>query len=720
MAGVSLIYFVYQDSGMLQSGLLRASLVMVPAITSTYVNHAVATEPVNIDEVVITATREEKKSTDIPGDIDLISQREIAITAPAHPSEILNRSAGVHINHLGGEGHMTAIRQPITTKGVYLFLEDGLPTRPTGFFNHNALYEVNVPQAENIEVTKGPGSALYGSEAIGGIVNVFTRPAPHQAEAMLNPEVGAHGWSRLLVSGGAPINEDLGYRIDVNLTDAKGYRDDSAYSRYATTARFDGFWGDYTSYKTILSYSEIDQSGVSSLEENDYFNQPRKNLFQERVGARKVNALRLSTEFSHEPSDEALLTLTPFFRHNEMQLMPSWMVTYDPNERDYRFTSFGFLSKYRFNLSDYAAQWIIGLDFDYTPSRYIENEVAMQQSGEFYTGYQRSGNKHYDFDADQTSVSPYIHSEWKADEHWLISAGLRYDYFNIHYDDRLSTIPDARHRRPPSQSLSFDQFSPKLGAVYKINMENSAFVNMHQAFRAPSVNQLFRSGSAADTEKLQPVKAHSVEVGIKGRVADRWRYGLTAYAMRIKDDIVNVIDGSDRKSVNAGATEHRGIELSLGGELTKRLHTELAFSVTKQEYKKFSYVFSCFPPTCVPPVSETRDFGGYDVGKAPKTTGNLSLSYRPAILPNSEFEAEYVHFGEYYTDETNTTKYDGHDLVNLRANVQLGRQVATYARVLNIGDVRYSTYTSNQVGDPDISYRPGLPRSLFVGFRICL
>jgi iron complex outermembrane recepter protein len=69
------------------------------------------------------------------------------------------------------------VRQ-ITTKPLYLFLEDGIPTRATGFFNHNALYEVNIPQSGGIEVLKGPGTALYGSDAIGGIVNVLSRPAP--------------------------------------------------------------------------------------------------------------------------------------------------------------------------------------------------------------------------------------------------------------------------------------------------------------------------------------------------------------------------------------------------------------------------------------------------------------------------------------------------------------------------------------------------------------
>lgn len=53
----------------------------------------------------------------------------------------------MHVSDLSGEGHSMAIRQPITTKPMYLYLEDGIPTRATGFFNHNALYEVNIPQS---------------------------------------------------------------------------------------------------------------------------------------------------------------------------------------------------------------------------------------------------------------------------------------------------------------------------------------------------------------------------------------------------------------------------------------------------------------------------------------------------------------------------------------------------------------------------------------------
>jgi outer membrane cobalamin receptor len=122
-----------------------------------------------LDEVTVTGTREGQLLSETPASVKVISGATLRQDKPSHPSQVLGQSPGVWVNVTGGEGHMTAIRQPLTTNPVYLYLEDGIPTRSTGFFNHNALYEINVPHAGGIEVTRGPGTALYGSDAIGGV-----------------------------------------------------------------------------------------------------------------------------------------------------------------------------------------------------------------------------------------------------------------------------------------------------------------------------------------------------------------------------------------------------------------------------------------------------------------------------------------------------------------------------------------------------------------------
>lgn len=671
---------------------------------------------VNTDKIVVTATREEKPQGEVAESISVTESEEIRFVSPAHPAEILNRTAGVHINNLGGEGHMTSIRQPITTGGVYLFLEDGIPTRPTGLFNHNALYEINLPQTDRIEVIKGPGSALYGSDSIGGIINSITRPSPNKKEFEINPEYGSYGWKRLLASGGAPISSETGFRIDVNLTDNEGYRDESEYSRYATTGRLDGFLGDDIAYKTLLSYTVVDQKGVSGLEADDYRNDTKKNLYHNDLGRREVDAFRLSNEFSYEPDDENLYTLTPFFRNNTMKLMPSWMLTYDPNDREYKFQSYGFLAKYRKKIPEYKTEFITGVDFDYTPSSYKEVQLSVTQNSDgIYTDYETTGRTNYDYDADQLSISPYVHGEWQAHKSVRLTGGLRYDYFRVDYQDNLDAsvaeFDGSTHLRPVSQELSYDSFSPKLGVIYDFRPNQDFYANYRHSFRVPSVNQLFRSGSSTNTTELDPVKTDSFEVGTRGRLFDWLHYDVAIYHMIVRDDIVTFIDNDsgDRKVTNAGETEHQGIEVGLNGNVTDEWGFRTAWTLNNQEYKDFTAVYG-FP-------SQEINYAGNDVGKAPETLGNFAVQYSPNYLPGTKFEVEWEHVGDYFTDETNTLSYGGHDLFNIRANHRINERVEVYGRVLNVTDKLYSTYTSSQVNDPDIQYRPGLPRTFYVGVK---
>ncbi|MFT6153687.1 MAG: outer membrane cobalamin receptor, partial [Bermanella sp.] len=65
-----------------------------------------------LDKVVITSTKEQRSKSELAESVSVLTRQEILNVSPSHPSEILNRSAGVYINNLGGEGHMTAIRQP--------------------------------------------------------------------------------------------------------------------------------------------------------------------------------------------------------------------------------------------------------------------------------------------------------------------------------------------------------------------------------------------------------------------------------------------------------------------------------------------------------------------------------------------------------------------------------------------------------------------------------
>src|SRR5689334_14025463 len=264
-----------------------------------------------IAPTVVSATREVQRRTDQSTTIDVLEGAQIREVRAAHPSGIMDRLPGVHATQLSGEGLSMAIRQPITTKPMYLYLEDGVPTRSTGFFNHNALYEVNLPQSGGLEVLKGPGTAMYGSDAIGGVVNVLTRPAPVTPSFDAIMEGGTYGYARLLATGGFTKGVN-GVRADLNVTRSDGWRDDGGFKRQSATIRWDGAFGSFTT-KTVLAGSNIDQSEAGSLTQAQF--DSREEINPSPIAYREVQALRLSSAIEKD-NGRSLLSLTPYARHN--------------------------------------------------------------------------------------------------------------------------------------------------------------------------------------------------------------------------------------------------------------------------------------------------------------------------------------------------------------------------------------------------------------------
>ena len=117
----------------------------------------------------------------IQSSLSALTADEIRSVAPKHPNEIFDHIPGAWVSSGSGQEHLTAIRSPVLTGsgacGAFMVLEDEIPTRPSGFCNVNQLFEVNVAQAKQILVLRGPGTVNYGSNALHGAIDVLT-PGP--------------------------------------------------------------------------------------------------------------------------------------------------------------------------------------------------------------------------------------------------------------------------------------------------------------------------------------------------------------------------------------------------------------------------------------------------------------------------------------------------------------------------------------------------------------
>jgi len=653
--------------------------------------------------ISVTATREEKPLDEVPASIGVINQDNIKETKPAHPSEITNQIPGVYINVTGGEGHMTSIRQPTTTKAVYLYLEDGIPTRSTGFFNHNALYEVNVPQSDSIEIIKGPGTSLYGSDAIGGVINVLTAEPPEDNKQSINIEAGSNGWYRLLADTGNS-DDDGGYIASLNLTHSDGWRNNTEYDRISSNLRFDNFLDNGATVKTIFSATDVDQqtAGSSRLLRDDYLNNPELNYTP--ISYRQVQAFRLSAAYEKDSNNQSL-SITPYIRHNTMALLPNWSLSYDPVVYETSNDSVGVLLKHRQNLAGGKEVLISGMDVDYSPGSYSEHAISTTKDGNTYTAY-TLGAIQYNYDVVFSAISPYLHYENMLSSTMRFTAGVRYDFMQYEYDNKLTTLTTGSHRRPSDTTVKFNHFSPKLGLTYKVNKKVNGFVNYRHAFRAPSNTQLFRQGRAENTVDLKPIKVDSIEFGLRGKTDQKSNYTLSLYVMTKRDDILTYRNPDNtRETVNAGETLHKGIELGLKTIFTETINLSVAASYAKHIYKDWK-------------PNSTTDYSGNEMESAPRIIVNTKLAYYP--IPKLKVEPEWVHLGKYWMDQANTYTYKGHDLLNIRTRYELNKVSTIYARLMNVTDEKYATaasYKPAAFGSAEkFEYAPGMPLSLFVGY----
>ncbi|GAA4822476.1 carboxypeptidase-like regulatory domain-containing protein [Algivirga pacifica] len=116
-----------------------------------------------MDQVIVSASRDAQLRSDAPVAVSVIPMKLLEETHATTFDQVLNKATGVLMVDLGNEQHAMSIRQPISYKSMFLYLEDGLPIRPTGVFNHNALMEMNMTMTKNVEIVRGPVSSTYGS-----------------------------------------------------------------------------------------------------------------------------------------------------------------------------------------------------------------------------------------------------------------------------------------------------------------------------------------------------------------------------------------------------------------------------------------------------------------------------------------------------------------------------------------------------------------------------
>ncbi|PCJ29216.1 MAG: TonB-dependent receptor [Gammaproteobacteria bacterium] len=644
-----------------------------------------------LDELVVTGTRSETSLMDLAGNTGKVSEEEIDLVRADHIEELINRIPGVMVQRGNGQESLTSIRSPILNGGAgagsFLYMQDGIALRAAGFANVNGLFEVNSEQAGGIEVVRGPGSALYGSNAVHGLVNILTRAPSLELERSIDVSVGPHDLYKLK---GTVSNTDgaHGYRLSVNGTHDGGWIDDSGFEQQKMTFRHD-YLGDVNSFQTVFSASNLNQETAGYEVGDDAYKNTSESKTNENPDAfRDVKSVRLSTRWDHELTDDSYFSITPYFRHTDMAFRMHFLAGTPLEENDHQ--SVGLLTAYYRDLPN-GHKIIAGTDFEYTQGSMTETQTDPTS----YFGGKYIPGVHYDYEVDAAVIAPYVHTEWQLLEKTRLTVGARFEHTRYKYDNKTADgLFGTSLYRPGDRADTFNNFSPKLGVVQSLTDDISAFINLARGNRAPQTTDLYRMRKVsnialeADSEQID-----SVEIGIR-KVGAGIQYEVTAFHMKKKDYFFRTTADDN---VTDGKTKHYGLELSAFMPLGQQFDISGSFT-----YARHQYEFDNATANIV---------DGNDMDTAPRHVSNIRLGWD--FLPQSRAELEWVHVGKYYTDEGNQFDYEGHDLLNLRANYSVNSQVNLYGRISNLTNIKYAERADNNRGTQ--RYFVGEERALHVG-----
>ncbi|WP_439880122.1 TonB-dependent receptor [Pontibacter sp. MBLB2868] len=654
-----------------------------------------------LNQVVVSASREAQVRTEAPIAISAISKEVLLNTKPTSLEQVLNKVSGVYMVNLGNEQHTMAVRQPIGYKSLFLYLEDGIPIRTTGDFNHNALIEINMAALKTIEVVRGPASSLYGSEAIGGAINFITQAPSQILTGKLQVEASDKGYRRTDFSVSNTIGKLGVYVAGYYAAQRNGIIEHSDFDKLALTLR-----GDYTFNKnsrlittaSLIDY-KTDQTG--GLDKQRFYEKEYSSLHT--FTYRKVNALRLKTSLEHDWNVMNSTHMTFFYRNNAIGQNPFYAiksVAGNPLKakgeiNEDAFQSFGMITQHRKAFSFLNAQLIGGLSLDYSPAIYQASfiDIDRDETGK-YTGYTETNQLLTDYDVKLLNSAAYTQFELNPTERLKAVAALRYDRLDYTFDNHLE--PGAYSGAPDEQN-GFNSITPKLGLTYDLGRNIGVYGNYSVGFTPPQISELYRG---VQVPTLKPSDYTNYEAGGWISFAQTRGYlDLSFYQLNGTNEIVSVrLADNSYENQNAGKTRHRGVEYTLKYAPIESLAFRFSGTNARHTYRDY--------------VEKGNDFSDKEMTTAPRFISNTEVTFKPEFVKGLRLSMEWQHLGKYYMDAANTEKYNGYDLLNVRTGYVL-QGMEVWLNVLNLTNELYATTADKTAYG--YSYRQGNPRTVHLG-----
>lgn len=549
----------------------------------------------SFDEVVVTATRTENDVKKVPASTQVITQEDIKRGGATSVRNALSMYANIfQKSKVRGGGHDIIIRGMETKHSLVMVNGRRISNEAdaNGLGNAMSLDRININDVEKIEIVRGPSSALYGSEAMGGVLNIITKPSKEQTLLTgleHTSEDTSHWW-----------HTDTGRIGNFSMTlDARFNKINRSMLDTATES---DPYGTAQTYNASLNYYVNDHSYVNAY--MDYYSQHLKT----DTGTPTMKPITLTTSRGMSLSGQAMLEGTGSKAYKQKNYGISWNGKTDKNDWQIQ----AYMSKFNWSTTsntkvlgsippagmegmfNYLLQQKNAYDFNHDEhnmwaiegrdslrvndhhrvtfgAEYVKEKVAgtgLGSNGDRVYSITENGKTKSSSEKTLSSYAAYLQDEIEYGK-WFIVPAIRYDHHSAY----------GSHT------------SPKIGVTYNATDHFRIKANYGDGFKAPSVSQLYydldmEMGRGnwvhlTGNPNLKPEKSKSWDLGVEAEFGKG--YGsLTYFDNDVDNLIASIPKGKDSNGHNLHRYENvnkariKGLENTLG----YRFNDTLEFKVT--------------------------------------------------------------------------------------------------------------------------------------------
>ena len=696
-----------------------------------------STEIATLSPVTVSAGRGIELES-LPFSTSVIPREDVINSPETSTDQIINKIPGIFVNQIPSTslhptGSTFSIRGFSTSTNVNtLVMVDGIPFNDP-FFRTVNWARIPKNSIESIEVIRGGGAtSLWGNLAMGGVVNIVTRP-PQEDKLSVYTDYGSYSTLNAGFSGRIFKTDKMSLGISYDRSQTQGYN--ATPERYrnpymtATASQVNNLtlYSIFTpsadsKYYAKLNLNETSETsatwqnasnewnnyvlsagGTTRFEDNSSINFNAWGAFQQM---KTTNSAQTPTFSIFTPSRGI-----PYMSQNETDNYQNFgmSVFYQKDFGHFKDVKFGvdgrIISSYD-NINQYAAN---GFN-----SANLINKGQNSFQGLFVTG-------------------TYKFKETPVD----INFGLREDFYQVTNSSLTGNVYTAGKAATPINAPlannSYASFNPTLGIKYYVNDHFDLRAAVYRNFAAPGMNQLYRtflSGSSITiaNPNLTPQTNFGQEIGFDLRTKEK---DASLSVTVFNNNLSNFIDGATqcstvatcnpliagtglaagsitslRQNVNAGNATLRGYEILGQATLAKTVKVNLGFTQTWAYLTSSDYVAS--------PTNE-------QLGQVPPWMLNAGVQWQ--ATPELALSGQLQSFPAFWNNTAHTQLNDGATLVNLGFRYQLDKTVQLYGNVQNLFNVNYlaqgMTYTAYQSSAVSSSGVPsmGPPRWFTLGVR---